>query len=258
MLSIPFRLIPLTVIACLFFAGLKVYDIAIGQDYLARGFVPPAYAADGDGEEDEDSNDQAEKEAEGEGEEEANKEEDEEAEKEGEEEPVTANKNVSLEPPEETVSVEKRFSQVELDILQSLSGRREELDDYERELSLREKMLEATEMRINNKIKQMERMQGELETLMNRNKQEEDAEMQSLVKIYETMKPKEAARIFNELDMSILLQVLDRMSERKAAPILANMIPKNAQEVTVRLAEMRQLRQQAQRDLALEDEAEAN
>ena len=64
-------------------------------------------------------------------------------------------------------------------------------------------------------------------------------QIKSLVKIYEGMKPDEAAAIFNELDMPILLDVIGKMSERKVALVLANMNPKRARDVTQELADKR-------------------
>ncbi|WP_419902504.1 magnesium transporter MgtE N-terminal domain-containing protein [Kiloniella sp.] len=55
------------------------------------------------------------------------------------------------------------------------------------------------------------------------------------------MKPKDAARIFEELDMVVLLDVVERMKERKTAPILASMNPKRAKEITLELAQRRDL-----------------
>ena len=71
--------------------------------------------------------------------------------------------------------------------------------------------------------------------------EKQEAQLRSLVKIYENMKPKEAARIFEGLDMTILLEVIDRMKERKSAPILARMDPDKAKEVTVELADRHKL-----------------
>jgi flagellar motility protein MotE (MotC chaperone) len=65
--------------------------------------------------------------------------------------------------------------------------------------------------------------------------------MQSLVKLYENMKPKDAARIFEELDLDTLLPVAERMKERKLAPIMSTMDPTKAKEVTVRLSTQRKL-----------------
>jgi flagellar motility protein MotE (MotC chaperone) len=133
-------------------------------------------------------------------------------------------------------------SAVERELLQSLSKRREELEERERAFALKEKILDATEDRINKRITEMKSLQQELEAVLRQYKSEQDAEIRSLVKIYENMKPVQAAIIFNELDMNILLSVVDKMSERKVAPVLAAMDPRKAKEVTERLAELRQLR----------------
>jgi flagellar motility protein MotE (MotC chaperone) len=57
------------------------------------------------------------------------------------------------------------------------------------------------------------------------------------VKIYETMKPKDAARIFEQLDMPVLLGVLERMKEMKSSAILAAMDASKAKAATMALAE---------------------
>jgi flagellar motility protein MotE (MotC chaperone) len=67
--------------------------------------------------------------------------------------------------------------------------------------------------------------------------------MRSLVKIYENMKPKDAAKIFEQLDMGIMLEVVERMKEQKVAPILAEMNPVKARELTSELAQRRQMPQ---------------
>jgi flagellar motility protein MotE (MotC chaperone) len=54
--------------------------------------------------------------------------------------------------------------------------------------------------------------------------------------MYETMKPKEAARIFERLDMGVLIDVAKRMQPRKMSAVLAVMDPVAAQELTVELA----------------------
>ena len=73
----------------------------------------------------------------------------------------------------------------------------------------------------------------------------EEERLTSLVKIYENMKPKEAATIFNTLDLDVLLAVVGRMNERKTSPILAAMDPDKARIVTIKLAEQRKLPQAA-------------
>lgn len=53
------------------------------------------------------------------------------------------------------------------------------------------------------------------------------------------MKPKDAATIFNDLTMPVLLQVMDRMKDAKAAAVMAAMKPDKARDVTAELVQMR-------------------
>ncbi len=145
--------------------------------------------------------------------------------------------------PLEAAQEDKReFSEIELDILQSLSERREALDALEKEIRMKESVLEATEQRLDNKITEIKTFEKTMRELLKEYDEKEDAKIRSLVKIYENMKPKEAARIFDELEMPILLLVADRMSERRAAPIFAKMSPLKAKQLTVELAEQRKVR----------------
>jgi hypothetical protein len=75
-----------------------------------------------------------------------------------------------------------------------------------------------------------------LESLDASHQQQEDNAWQGLVKVYETMKPRDAAAIFNDLGMPVLLAVVGRMKEAKAAAILAAMTPDKARDVTTQLA----------------------
>lgn len=146
-------------------------------------------------------------------------------------------------------SRDKGYNPRELDVLESLSERREKLDKLERDLALREKVLKATEARIDEKITELNGLSGELKELLVTYDKEEDAKISSLVKVYEAMKPKDAARIFNEMDMDILLLVVDRMNERRVAPVLAAMSPQKAKDLTQELADQRKARPQPQEQL---------
>lgn len=133
------------------------------------------------------------------------------------------------------------MSDEELELLQRLVERREALAERGRMLDERESLLEATEARIADKMNELKNLQAVIEGLLAQYDEEEEARLQSLVKIYESMKPKEAARIFEELDILVLLDVIGRMKERKSAPILAKMNPLKAKTVTLELAQRRSM-----------------
>lgn len=129
----------------------------------------------------------------------------------------------------------------EITVLQQLAERREELARRAEALDRRETLLRAAEQRLDEKLQALKGLQGTLERLIAEYKSQQDEQTQTLVKIYENMKPKDAARIFAELEMGTLLAVADRMKERKLAALLAEMNPVRAKEVTEELARLRAL-----------------
>ncbi len=138
-------------------------------------------------------------------------------------------------------TVDDSFSEVQLELLQRLSERRQELERWEANIEIKENTLDATEKRIDTKIKQIEAMKDEVAALLKQYNEKEDTKITSLVKIYENMRPEDAARIFDEVEMPILLLVIDKMSEKKVAPILAGMDAQKAKALTVQLAEQRRV-----------------
>jgi flagellar motility protein MotE (MotC chaperone) len=140
-------------------------------------------------------------------------------------------------------TLEMEFTETQTKVLQELKERRATLDARESRIVQREALMEVTEQRIEEKIIELDSIRNEINDLLGKQSEEEEARLQSLVKIYEGMKPKDASAIFNNLDMDILLQVVSRMSERRSAPIIATMDVKKAQELTTLLAEQKQLPQ---------------
>lgn len=130
-------------------------------------------------------------------------------------------------------------SDAEKALLLELRQRDKELDEREAALSARESVLAAAEQKVQARIAELQALQRRLEALDAARKEREEAGWQGLVKLYEAMKPRDAATIFNDLEMSVLLQVVDRMKEAKAAPVLAAMQPDKARDLTARLAQMR-------------------
>lgn len=133
------------------------------------------------------------------------------------------------------------FSQTELEVLQKLQERRGTLDARERDIERREALQKAAENQIERKITEMKTLQSTIEGLLRQYNDQEDSKMRSLVKIYENMKPKDAAKIFEQLEMAIMLDVVERMKEQKVAPILAEMDPTKAKNLTSELAVRRQM-----------------
>ncbi len=157
--------------------------------------------------------------------------------------PATASTNRDGEPQEQqrTTDFPIEFTPGEVAVLQDLANRRDELLTLEKELDSREQLLKAAEGRLDKRIDELQLLRDSIEALVRQYTDQEKAELQSIVKIYETMKPKDAARILEDLEMRILLGIMESMKERKSAPILAAMGPEKAREVTAELARKREI-----------------
>ncbi|PCJ97530.1 MAG: flagellar protein FlbB [Zetaproteobacteria bacterium] len=130
---------------------------------------------------------------------------------------------------------------VKLELFEDLSKRRDDLDKYEKDLHMREALLKATEQELDRKYQELTKLRKEIEGLLDDQSEEEGKRVASLVKIYEGMKPKDAARIFDTLDLDVLLAVVSRMSERKVSPVLAAMNPERVRTITIMLVEQKKL-----------------
>jgi len=130
-------------------------------------------------------------------------------------------------------------SDSEMALLQDLRQRRQELDARSQELEARGSVLAAAEKKLDARLAELQTLQKSLEALEASRQQTDDANWQGLVKVYEAMKPRDAAAIFNDLDQPVLLQVVDRMKAAKAAPVLAAMQPDKARTLTSKLAALR-------------------
>jgi flagellar motility protein MotE (MotC chaperone) len=124
----------------------------------------------------------------------------------------------------------------EVDVLTSLAKRRTELDAREQALGMRENLIAAAEQRVDGKITQLKLLQSQVQVLLGNRDDAEQKQLAALVKTYSSMKPKDAARIFNNLDEDVLLSVAAQMKPDVLGAVLAGMQPDQAQKLTVKLA----------------------
>ncbi|MGI9412863.1 MAG: MotE family protein [Hyphomicrobiales bacterium] len=138
--------------------------------------------------------------------------------------------------PADTSSEAMQISAAERQVLESLLSRRKMLDERERALQLREKLLEAAEKRVEQRVAELKTIEQRIEKSFGKQEESRKEQLGNLVSMYANMKPKDAARIFDKLDMTVLISVVEQMNNRKMAPILARMDSKVAQRLTVHLA----------------------
>lgn len=126
----------------------------------------------------------------------------------------------------------------EIQLLQELQSRRNNLDDLEKKLVLKDNVLKNTEHKIQTKIAELKKVEDRVNDLINKLTAKNNIRIKSLAKIYENMKPNEAAKIFNELDMTVLLEIIKNMKEAKVGPVIAQMNPIRAREISLEFAKI--------------------
>lgn len=121
-------------------------------------------------------------------------------------------------------------------VYESLGERREELEAWARELELREGLLKAAEQRVEQRIAELKALEARVTTADDERRAEDEKRIKGLVAMYADMKPKDAARIFNGLELPILVQVASLMSPRQLSGVVAAMDSGAAQRLTIELS----------------------
>ncbi|MAW89517.1 MAG: hypothetical protein CL575_11335 [Altererythrobacter sp.] len=112
--------------------------------------------------------------------------------------------------------------------------------ERERALDLREQAIKASEKRLEANIQSQQKKPGSNKDAPAAAKTKEQTEAAStldqLARIYQSMKPKQAAPVFEQLDMDVQIAVARKMRERSTAQILAAMTPSKAANLSMALA----------------------
>jgi flagellar motility protein MotE (MotC chaperone) len=123
-------------------------------------------------------------------------------------------------------------------LLERLGERREEIESRMRELEMRERLLDTAEKKLDSRVGDLKALEEKVGGPTAKPAAEEAKAIRNLVIMYEAMKPKDAARVFDRLGLDVLVPVVQQMSPRKMSEVLAAMAPERAEKLTVALATM--------------------
>ena len=121
-------------------------------------------------------------------------------------------------------------------MLERLAERRTELEARAKELEVRESLVLAAEKRLESRLAKLKQLEAQINETVRAKDENEAARFKNVITMYENMKPKEAARVFDRLDMRILVEVATQLNPRRMSDIMAQMTPESAERLTVELA----------------------
>lgn len=230
------RVLPLVIIFAFTSVVVKLFDYGLYKANVPSGEVIAKFEAMAQEGEAPAAEAEAEASAEGEGESPAEEEKSEDA---PEEEEAHLSPGYSGAGPSELDIT--NMSDMERSLLENLAKRRKELETWSASIAMKENILNASEKKINRKMEELSALKTEVSNLLLEYNKKENKQILRLVKIYENMKPQDAASIFERMDDDILLEVVDNMKEAKAAKILAKLNSDRANQITSKLAQKRRL-----------------
>jgi hypothetical protein len=130
-------------------------------------------------------------------------------------------KKKPLDPPKDPggtpvmIDASKPSSPAERAILERLQERRQEIEARARELEIRDGLLKAAEMRLEARLAELKQMEARVSAAVQSKEDSDAARFKGLVAMYENMKPKDAAKIFDRLELPVLVQVTTLINPRK-------------------------------------------
>ena len=121
-------------------------------------------------------------------------------------------------------------------ILERLQSRRQELEARAREIDIRESLLKAAEKRIDSRVEELKAVESRITTATDQKTETDAARFKGIITMYEGMKPKDAAKVFDRLEMSVLFEIASQIAPRKMSDILGMMAPEAAERLTIEMA----------------------
>jgi flagellar motility protein MotE (MotC chaperone) len=131
---------------------------------------------------------------------------------------------------------QRSMSPSERAILERLHERRQQLDARARELDIRESLLKEAEKKLDARSSEIKDIEGKANVGLQKKEEAEQSRFKNLGTMYENMKPKDAAKIFDRLDLKVLIDMTSQINPRRMSEILAQMSPESAERLTMELA----------------------
>jgi flagellar motility protein MotE (MotC chaperone) len=120
-------------------------------------------------------------------------------------------------------------------VAKELDDRRSELDRRQTEVAAREAALRALADEVRRDLDELVRIQKEQAATAEASDRDADERATRLARLYESMKPKRAAAVFDTFATDDLVPIARKMRDGKFAAIMQEMAPQKAKELTERL-----------------------
>jgi flagellar motility protein MotE (MotC chaperone) len=120
---------------------------------------------------------------------------------------------------------------INFEIIKTIEKKREELSSKEDQIKLKEERLKIIEQSIKDKVNELGQIKIDIDKLIVKKDELEEASIQHLAKIYKGMPPGNAAAQIEELDPAIAIKVFTRIKSKTASQIMPFLTPQTAKRL---------------------------
>jgi len=121
--------------------------------------------------------------------------------------------------------------------LLALREKKKALSEREKALEEREAVVQEAEQRAQGKIKELLELEARIQSMLAEEQSIKDKKIKRLTAVYEGMKADRAAPVIAQMDLSIVVKIFSRMSEKQVGKILSFLNPKQAVVISQALTE---------------------
>ena len=117
----------------------------------------------------------------------------------------------------------RKFTETEQKILTRLAEQEQQLIARGLDLDRRENKLNSLQEEIQQQVAQLEKLQKEIESEIEKKKNQDDSQLDKAVALYSKMDATTAAQSITKLDRGIAVNILKQMKEKQASLVLSSM-----------------------------------
>lgn len=124
----------------------------------------------------------------------------------------------------------------EVNHFRKLVERKNALDAREAELARMESELNAQRDEVEKRLKALEETRRSISSVLQEKVAEDEKKIETLVQMYSSMKPVQAAKIIEAMDEDLAVQIIGRMKKKSAAEVMNLMNPEKAKTFSEKYA----------------------
>lgn len=136
--------------------------------------------------------------------------------------------------------MKRTFTDEEINHFMKLSSRKAELDAREEELNRLEAEIQVQKEELEKRLKSLEGTRREISSVLEDRVKVDKEKIETLVQMYSTMKPQQAAKILETMDENLAVEIVGRMKKKNAAEVMNLMKPEKAKVFSERYAGYKQ------------------